>query len=381
MEVLFISHKYPPATGGMEKFSYELIHGIKIHAKVHTIIYEGNESKIAWFYKLKNRVNHTIKSNPGITIVHLNDGLMTYFALWIKKKHNVKVVATLHGLDIVFPLPYFQKKIIPRFNCIDGFACVSEATKLAAIHRGIMPSKIIVIDNGVDHGISQVQDDFALQDSLKAKFGLTVEQQIVLSIGRSVKRKGFSWFVTQVLPLLNKNVVFILCGPNSSYDGQKWKRFIPEKWVNYLELMLGLPSDESTLQKYSIKSESRFIKTGFLPYNEIIQLLKMATVFVMPNIKIEGDMEGFGLVALEASMSNTIVCAANIDGITNAIIHHKNGILIESENVKKWADSIQELLNRTDLGSLSENYKLYTINNYSWQKMCKEYFDWFAAIN
>ncbi|MBK8699529.1 MAG: hypothetical protein IPN29_08295 [Saprospiraceae bacterium] len=110
MEILFISHKYPPATGGMEKFSYELISGVQQHIKVHKVVYDGKESRVMWFLNLRRRVDDLIKRHPCIKLIHLNDGLMTYFCLWLKKKYKLPVVATLHGLDVVFPLPYYQKK-------------------------------------------------------------------------------------------------------------------------------------------------------------------------------------------------------------------------------------------------------------------------------
>ena len=50
MAVLFITHKFPPATGGMEKFSYELYRSMQQNMPVHIIAYEGKSSRILWFY-------------------------------------------------------------------------------------------------------------------------------------------------------------------------------------------------------------------------------------------------------------------------------------------------------------------------------------------
>lgn len=46
-----------------------------------------------------------------------------------------------------------------------------------------------------------------------------------------------------------------------------------------------------------------------------------------PTFLIPGDVEGFGLVALEASMRGTYILASGIDGITDAVIN-KNGTLL-----------------------------------------------------
>ena len=50
MAVLFITHKFPPTTGGMEKFSYELYRSMQQNMPVHIIAYEGKSSRILWFY-------------------------------------------------------------------------------------------------------------------------------------------------------------------------------------------------------------------------------------------------------------------------------------------------------------------------------------------
>ena len=65
MEILFISHKYPPSIGGMEKQSYELIQGMEAYAKVHKIVYEGHESKLLFFLKLKRRVKTMLHQNSS----------------------------------------------------------------------------------------------------------------------------------------------------------------------------------------------------------------------------------------------------------------------------------------------------------------------------
>jgi glycosyltransferase involved in cell wall biosynthesis len=48
----------------------------------------------------------------------------------------------------------------------------------------------------------------------------------------------------------------------------------------------------------------------------------------MPNIPVSGDMEGFGLTALEASASGSLVVASDLEGISDAIRDGKNGFLI-----------------------------------------------------
>ena len=52
MEVLFVTYKYPPAIGGMQKQSFELIKGFEKVIKVHKLVYDNNGSLILFFMSL-----------------------------------------------------------------------------------------------------------------------------------------------------------------------------------------------------------------------------------------------------------------------------------------------------------------------------------------
>jgi phosphatidylinositol alpha-1,6-mannosyltransferase len=105
----------------------------------------------------------------------------------------------------------------------------------------------------------------------------------------------------------------------------------------------------------------------------------------MPNLSFPGDVEGFGLVALEASMRGTYVLASNIDGIPSAVIHNQNGILLPSGDAQAWANKIHELLSdKNRLKILSEKGKEYTQQHFSWKMMADGYinvFDRFISLS
>lgn len=54
-------------------------------------------------------------------------------------------------------------------------------------------------------------------------------------------------------------------------------------------------------------------------------------------------MEGFGLVCLEACQAGTLVLAADIDGIPQAIQHQKNGLLLSPQDADAWIQLINSL--------------------------------------
>jgi len=144
MAVLFITHKYPPAVGGMEKQSFELIQGFTDVDQNFAIHFDGKKNIILFFLSLRKRVHDTLRQHPEITTIHLNDGLMgAFFYLLGIKSHGKKVVITFHGLDVVFPLSWYQKYVLPKLQNYDAFICVSQATKDACLIRGLSPKKTV----------------------------------------------------------------------------------------------------------------------------------------------------------------------------------------------------------------------------------------------
>jgi glycosyltransferase involved in cell wall biosynthesis len=387
MEVLFISHKYPPSIGGMEKQSYELVSCTEKYHKVHKVLLNKEEENIVhFFWKLKSRVKKILQENPSIDIIHLNDGLMGYFCFWLQGYTKIPIIVTFHGLDIVFPNKWFQNSVVPRFRKFDAFISVSTATYEECIQRGFDEKKMYVVPNGVDHDLIDLKVDAKkIKTDFQEKHRIDLDKRhIIVSLGRPVVRKGFSWFLENVLPRLDEDVLFIMIGPNSANKRKPlWKKILPGKWVYQINLFLGLISDEEKIMELLQKSgiKNKVVRTGAIPFNEVMGLLELADLFVMPNVKVEGDAEGFGLVALEASLRKTPVLASNMEGITEAIKNAKNGYLLPSEDATAWSEKIKTLLaNKEGLTILGKQFSQFTLNTFGWDKMVEGYIDVFEKV-
>ncbi|KGE16048.1 glycosyltransferase family 4 protein [Sphingobacterium deserti] len=384
MEVLFVSHKYPPATGGMEKQSYELINGMRNCAKVHYIVHTGEESYFHFFRKLNDRILKAIHSHPRISLIHFNDGLIAALSLWHSGYRHIKRVVTVHGLDVVFPLALYQRFVLPRFNNFDHIIAVSEATANAIIARGVAKNKVSVVLNGIDHELSTAP---CLQkwDAFLDQYQLPREKKMLVLLGRPVKRKGFSWFIREVLPQLPADVMLLLAGPFQSEPTktEKWLDKLPKRWRHLIMLFLGFPSDQAEIRSLLQQSNhaQRMRHLGKLPLDDLKILLTHAQAFLMPNIKIKGDMEGFGLVCLEASMCGTLVLASNIEGITDAILDSKNGLHVQHEDAAAWTTAIENVLSEEeDYTNRKKAYSAFTVSHFGWDKMVKGYALLFQSI-
>lgn len=383
MAVLFITHKFPPSVGGMQKQSYELINGIRQFEKVHTIIQSPIEHKFVFFFLLIFRIKAMLKKYPHIEMIHCNDAVVASICSVFKMFIPVRLTATFHGLDIVFPNRLYQTFIVPRLRKLDQVYAVSKATAKACIDRGFGEDQVKVLLNGVDKEIAnkEVEADFAAR--FKKVYGVDVEQhKIIISIGRAVKRKGFSWFVNHVMPQLDQDVRYIVVGPtiDAASIGHKILNALPSLIKRQFELFLGYASDSVKLDK-AIHMNQRCTHVGKLPYEDMMQLLALSDVMVMPNIKVKGDMEGFGLVALEANLSKTYVVASNLEGIQCAVKNGKNGSLVEAKNIDAWVTCLNQVLG--DPIALQEDSKQaqeYVLQNFGWNKMAKEYLHAFKIL-
>ena len=385
MEILFVSHKYPPSTGGMEKQSYELIHAISRHAIVHKLVYQKDEgSLLKFFWNLNSNIKNMLELHPGIQLIHFNDGLIASLALFHSGYEHIKRVVTIHGLDVVFPLVYFQKQILPRFNKYDHIIAVSRATAAAAIERGIAKEKVTVIKNGVDRHLAS-SEIIPLEQLLAYYPQLNVKKKYFVTLGRPVKRKGFSWLLKEVVPHMPDDFQLLMIGPFNKKAGftEKLLRVFPPKIYHLITLFLGYPSDEREIRHLLKESHIRkkVQHLGKIPFSHLQSLLAHSLAFLMPNIRVSGDMEGFGLVCLEASLSGTLVVAAAIEGITDAVQDKKNGILLQSGDREAWVNRLEEIMDfSAEYQKDAKLYQIFSKENYGWEIMGQEYFKTFKKL-
>lgn len=384
-EILFVSHKHPPGTGGMEKQNYELVEGIAKYTKIHRLVFQKDkESLLMFFWQLNRSILRILNENPNIQIVHFNDGLIAAIALRHKGYQNLKRVVTLHGLDVVFPWPYFQKKILPKFNMYDQIIAVSHATAIEAINRGIAPEKVTVIANGVDHQIAEIPPQ-SLEELQNRYPSIKSKGSFMITLGRPVQRKGFSWLLDQVVREMPNEFQLLMIGPYNAKSSwlEKLLNLLPKRIYQMLTLFLGYPSDEKNIRKLLKDPDigSKVEHLGKIPFDDLRSFLVHSSSFLMPNIQVPGDMEGFGLVCLEASLAGTLVLASATEGITDAIIDKKNGILVQSGDKEAWKSIMTKVYNNpSEFQDDKKKYQSYSKQHYSWEKMSASYWNVFQNL-
>ena len=104
-------------------------------------------------------------------------------------------------------------------------------------------------------------------------------------------------------------------------------------------------------------------------------LYNAADMFIMPNITVPGDMEGFGIVALEAGSCGLPVIAADIEGIRDAVIDGKTGFLIEEEDAEGFLERIR------GMSLQGADVRRTVASRFNWQTLSMEYFRFLFSLN
>lgn len=345
IKLLCISRRYYPSLGGMSTFCSAIFPRINRNDFEVTLLVLGkSQIHLVWFFPYV--IFYIMCNARKYDAIFVGDLLMCMAGNACKmiSAHTKRVVA-VHGLDITYANRIYQWYIRQYAkNSFDLYICNSDATKQLLIKRGICNS--ITVPLGVDK--ERYKDLKRNKAAFLRKYGQNESKNIILTVGRLVKRKGVNWFVRNVVPYLPDNTLYLIVGNGSDYE--LINHSVREKHLEKKVLMI-TDASEAELNLCYINAD----------------------VFVMPNIRVENDMEGFGLVAIEASLAGTAVIAADVDGISTAVIDGKNGYLVESQNVKDFLEKINHLLSEKDDLELRKAVAEYTKENFDWSIVVKRY--------
>ena len=264
------------------------------------------------------------------------------------RRNRIVAAAIVNGLDATTPTWPYPLLVRRTFQALDIVMPISRATGDACIARGLDPQKCKVISLGIR------TDRFeAMADRAKARASLSLPRAnprlILCSVGRLVPRKGVAWFVSSVMPLLPDDVVFLVAGDGP--DRSKIEAAIAERGLASNVKLLGSISDA-----------------------ELANLYNGADLFVMPNVPVANDMEGFGLVMLEAGLCGLPTIASDIEGITDVISEGHNGHLVPSMDAEQFRSVISRYYSDPSLlASASLRAREFTVSRFGWSGVVDQY--------
>lgn len=341
-KILFITNDFGPRAGGIESFIMGLVESLP---KDSVLVYTSKQSDTVEY-------DRSWLENYGVTVIRdrakvlLPTPRLSRMVQRVAKESNVQVVcfgaaaplallakglrrvgvrrivAITHGHEVwwakVFPFSIAMRRI---GNAVDCLTYLGDFTKreisqsLSAQAR----SSMVQLAPGIDVNHFSPQGGLS---SLRSTLGLD-GKKVVVSVGRLVKRKGQDRLI-EALPLIRRaipNAHLLLVGQGSYGD--------------YLKKLA---------QRRGVTDAVTFV--GRVRFADLPKYFCAGDVFAMPSrSRFAGlEVEGLGIVYLEASSCGLAVVAGNSGGAPDAVIEGKTGTVVDGNDLQEIAHAIVELL-------------------------------------
>jgi len=369
--VLFVTNDFGPRAGGIETFIIGLIERRPFG---QTIVYTSWQDNAAsydaeWRSKfgvevIRDRSKillptprvalalRKIIRTRGITTAAFGAAAPLGLLSASMKRAGVKrSVALTHGHEVwwakVFPFNFLLRRI---GSTVDVLTYLGEFTQ-SAISKALTNNAqgaMVKIAPGID------TDHFAPTDAsiLRRSLGLE-DKKVIVSVGRLVHRKGQDYLIQSMPSILHQvpNAHLLLVGQGP--------------YLDHLQKLV---------KEHGLENSVTFI--GRVDYKELPQYLCVGDIFAMPSrSRLMGlEVEGLGIVYLEASSCGLPVLAGNSGGAPDAVKQRETGLVVSGTDEKQIASVAIELLNNSDSSKkMGLAGRQWIVNDWRWEIWSKEY--------
>jgi phosphatidylinositol alpha-1,6-mannosyltransferase len=371
--VLFVTNDFGPRAGGIETFIIGLIQRRPFG---QTIVYTSFQENSAQFDAdwLANYGVRVIRDRSKILLptprvaLHLRgiikkEGITTaafgaaaplgLLSASMKRAGVVRTVALTHGHEVwwakVFPFDLLLRRI---GSTVDVLTYLGEFTR-KAISKALSAkaqSAMVKIAPGID------VEHFIPTDasSLRASLGLA-DKKVIVSVGRLVHRKGQDHLI-EAMPEILKNVPrahLLLVGEGP--------------YREYLQNLV-----------HQLKLESSVTFIGRIQYQDLPMYICVGDIFAMPSrSRLMGlEVEGLGIVYLEASSCGLPVLAGDSGGAPDAVIQNETGLVVSGTDNKEIASAAVALLTNLEASQkMGTVGRQWIVDNWRWEIWSKAFED------
>ena len=368
---LFITNDFGPRAGGIETFVHGLIERLP---RGSVIVYtsaqpDSDKFDAKWLSEFGVEVvrdrskillptprvikacQKLVKSRKLTRVAFGAAAPLGIMARSMRSAGAEKIVALTHGHEVWWAkVPPFSFAINFMSKNIDAITYLGDYTR-GEISKAISKNdvgKLVQIAPGID------VDHFVPTDSseLRAQLGLA-DKAVIISVGRLVHRKGQDKLIS-ALPAIraavpNVHLVLVGVGPH--------QKFL-----------------ENLVAKLNIADCVTFI--GRINYSELPKYICVGDIFAMPSrSRFFGlEVEGLGIVYLEASACGLPVVGGKSGGAPDAVLVGETGVVVDGTNSSEIAEACIDLLNNPELCALmGATGRTWIIENWRWEIWATKY--------
>jgi phosphatidylinositol alpha-1,6-mannosyltransferase len=371
-KILLVTNDFGPRTGGIETFVIGLLERISDHEVTVFTSRQGDTSEYdqQWFekfgvrvirdrskillpsWRVSRAVKEVVASHKIEIVVFGAAAPLALMSSALRKSGVKKIIALTHGHEVwwakIFPFNLAIKRI---GKSVDHLTYLGEFTR-QAISKALTDKsakEMVKIAPGIDTAHFIPQPD-AMQK--RKELGLQ-DKKIIISVGRLVHRKGQDKLIEAMPDVLRKipnaHLLIVGVGP----------------YKNHLEKLVN---------KLSLKENVTF--AGRIMYDRLPSYLSAADLFAMPSrSRFFGlEVEGLGIVYLEASACGIPVVAGNSGGAPDAVLEGVTGLCVDGTNVAEIASALIEICSDAErashMGAAGRNW---IVDQWRWDIWSKEF--------
>ena len=341
MKVLLIASDYPPLKGGVSTVLERLRQGYSDHeisVMAPKLSEEVDETKTL-------RLELTHGRNRLLRFIQIFQWGIKALEVVRKEKIDLVLIGALSPLGVLgcflrffgkvpYALCAYSSEIPIRgisssLRCAIGKSILEKASIILAISqyteeriKAIAPkSRVTRIPLGID---SEHFRAIPKNPEWVSRLGLK-DKKVLLCLGRLVRRKGIDKAIEalSIISQEREDVILLIAGDGMDRDylkAQTRKQGVEEKVLFY----------------------------GFVKNEDLLNIYALADVVLFLSREEGYDVEGFGLVALEAGACQKTVIAGRSGGIPDAVKEGQTGLWVDPTNVDAIVDAIKYLLANPD---------------------------------
>lgn len=295
--------------------------------------------------------------NPSIDVVFGGSAMVAPLVFFLARPFRRKAVVQTHGLDLIYRSIFYQNLCVRWLRRCDRTVANSNYTAALAMDRGIRRESVSVIPLGVDSARFAPSVNC---EEIKKEFGVE-GMDVILFVGRLARRKGVKEFIQNCLPSIVREAprsCFVIAGGNPT-----------ESLAHRGDILAEI---EAEVEELRLQNHVRIL--GEVGDDQLVKLYQCCDVFVLPVLESVEDVEGFGLVLLEAAAAGKPVVATRVGGIPDAVADGQNGILTEPGDYHNFSASVIKLLmdikQRQAMGKFARERAQ---KEYSWEAIIARY--------
>ena len=301
---------------------------------------------------LVKRLHELIKFG-GFDVVHGQDiySPMALQSVYSARKRGMGSILTCHSIhETTGPWKLAYQPLVFTINRADRVIAVSNATGRFCRALGVSNLKIVVVHNGID--LPKLKS-IANRASVRARLEIGLEPLIITAI-RLVKRKGPENLVTAFSKVLRVM-------PDA-------KLAIAGKGPEYTNLRI-------VIKKLGI--ENSVFMLGFLPHEQVLELMAAADVFVLPSM-----IEACPFALLEAMAVGVPTICTRAGGTSEIVENGVNGLMVPPANDDALADAILNVLNDRELAKRLGTKGAATVRKkFTWERTAKQTLAVYEAVS